>query len=44
MSFLGLGTVWAQGLSGSAALQVASAASSPAAVQKVVKQGGWAAA
>lgn len=39
MSFLGLGTVWAQGLSGSAALQVASVASSPAAVQKVVKQG-----
>jgi short-chain fatty acids transporter len=29
-SFLGLGTVWAQGLSGSAALQMASAASMPA--------------
>src|SRR5665811_1395426 len=29
MAFLGLGTVWAQGLSGSAALQVASASSSP---------------
>lgn len=28
MAFLGLGTVWAQGLSGSAALQVASASSS----------------
>src|SRR5882757_390478 len=39
MSFLGLGTVWAQGLSGSAALQVASASSSPAAVQKVVEEG-----
>jgi short-chain fatty acids transporter len=41
MAFIGLGTVWAQGLSGSAALQVASATSSPAAVQKVVKAAGF---
>jgi short-chain fatty acids transporter len=41
MAFIGLGTVWAQGLSGSAALQVASAASNPAAVQKVVKAAGF---
>jgi short-chain fatty acids transporter len=40
MAFLGLGTVWAQGLSGSAALQVASASSSPAPVQDVIKAGG----
>ncbi|MDX6353911.1 MAG: short-chain fatty acid transporter [Streptomyces sp.] len=39
MAFLGLGTVWAQGLSGTAALQVASSSSSPDAVQKVVSQG-----
>ncbi|MBF6332006.1 short-chain fatty acid transporter [Nocardia transvalensis] len=39
MAFLGLGTVWAQGLSGSAALQVASAGSSPKAVQDVIAQG-----
>ncbi|WP_446041980.1 short-chain fatty acid transporter [Streptomyces sp. SID1121] len=39
MAFLGLGTVWAQGLSGSAALQVASEASSPPAVQKVIAEG-----
>ncbi len=39
MAFLGLGTVWAQGLSGSAALQVASADSSPAAVQEVIAEG-----
>ncbi|MFF2847920.1 short-chain fatty acid transporter [Streptomyces sp. NPDC058001] len=39
MAFLGLGTVWAQGLSGSAALQVASDASSPPAVQKVIEEG-----
>ncbi|MFE4828874.1 short-chain fatty acid transporter [Streptomyces sp. NPDC056672] len=39
MAFLGLGTVWAQGLSGSAALQVASAASSPPAVQEVIAEG-----
>jgi short-chain fatty acids transporter len=42
MAFLGLGTVWAQGLSGSAALQVASASSSPAPVQEVIKAGGHA--
>ncbi|WP_433012712.1 short-chain fatty acid transporter [Kribbella sp. CA-294648] len=40
MAFLGLGTVWAQGLSGSAALQVASASSSPAPVQEVIREGG----
>ncbi|MBP2475176.1 short-chain fatty acids transporter [Crossiella equi] len=39
MAFLGLGTVWAQGLSGSAALQVASADSSPKAVQDVIAAG-----
>lgn len=39
MAFLGLGTVWAQGLSGSAALQVASAGASPEAVQKVIEEG-----
>jgi short-chain fatty acids transporter len=43
MAFLGLGTVWAQGLSGSAALQVASANSSPAPVQEVIRAGGRAA-
>ena len=42
MAFLGLGTVWAQGLSGSAALQVASASSSPAPVQEVIRAGGHA--
>ena len=42
MAFLGLGTVWAQGLSGSAALQVASASSSPPPVQDVIKAGGHA--
>jgi short-chain fatty acids transporter len=40
MAFLGLGTVWAQGLSGSAALQVASASSSPPPVQEVIKASG----
>lgn len=39
MAFLGLGTVWAQGFSGSAALQVASPTSSPEAVQKVIAEG-----
>lgn len=43
MAFLGLGTVWAQGLSGSAALQVASAVSSPPAVQEVIAEGAAAA-
>ncbi|MFF0339222.1 short-chain fatty acid transporter [Kribbella sp. NPDC004875] len=42
MAFLGLGTVWAQGLSGSAALQVASASSSPPPVQEVIKASGHA--
>jgi short-chain fatty acids transporter len=42
MAFLGLGTVWAQGFSGSAALQVASATSSPPPVQAVVKDAGFA--
>lgn len=40
MAFLGLGTVWAQGLSGSAALQVASASSSPEPVQEVIRDSG----
>lgn len=35
-SFLGLGTVWAQGLSGSAALQVASMSSMPPALARIV--------
>ena len=35
-SFMGLGSVWAQGLSGSAALQMASAASMPPALVKLV--------
>lgn len=35
-SFLGLGTVWAQGLSGSAALQMASAASMPKALAETI--------
>lgn len=35
-SFLGLGTVWAQGLSGSAALQMASPSSMPAKLQEIV--------
>jgi short-chain fatty acids transporter len=39
MAFLGLGTVWAQGLSGSAALQVASDVSSPKPVQDVIAEG-----
>lgn len=39
MAFLGLGTVWAQGLSGSAALQVASS-SSPDGVREVVREAG----
>ena len=37
-SFLGLGTVWAQGLSGSAALQMASPASMPARLVEIVGQ------
>ena len=41
MAFLGLGTVWAQGFSGSAALQVASAASSPAQVQAEIRRFGY---
>jgi short-chain fatty acids transporter len=41
MAFIGLGTVWAQGLSGSAALQVSSAVSSPPPVQEVVKANGF---
>ena len=42
MAFLGLGTVWAQGLSGSAALQVASADSSPGPVQDEIRKYGFA--
>lgn len=41
MAFIGLGTVWAQGFSGSAALQVASAASSPPAVQDEIRKFGF---
>jgi short-chain fatty acids transporter len=36
MTFVGIGTVWAQGLSGSAALQVANKVSSPEAIQSVI--------
>ncbi|MBP1608591.1 MAG: serine--pyruvate aminotransferase [Acidobacteria bacterium] len=39
MSFIGLGTVWAQGLSGSAALQVANRISSPEAIQEIIAAG-----
>lgn len=35
-SFLGLGTVWAQGLSGSAALQMATASALPAKIREIV--------
>lgn len=38
-SFLGLGSIWAQGLSGSAALQMATGASMPAALQQIVACG-----
>ena len=38
MGFVGLGTVWAQGLSGSAALQVANRISSPEAIQAIIGQ------
>ena len=37
--FLGLGTVWAQGLSGSAALQMASPASMPEALKRIAEGG-----
>lgn len=40
MAFLGLGTVWAQGFSGSAALQVASATSNPPQVQAEIRKFG----
>jgi short-chain fatty acids transporter len=39
MTFVGGGTVWAQGLSGSVALQVANRVSSPEAIQAVIAQG-----
>lgn len=39
-SFLGLGSVWAQGLSGSAALQMATASALQPAIRKVVEGGG----
>jgi short-chain fatty acids transporter len=39
-SFLGLGSVWAQGLSGSAALQMASENGLPASVRTIVAHGG----
>lgn len=39
MAFLGLGTVWAQGLSGSAALQMTSPGSTPEPLKDVVRAG-----
>ncbi|MFT3923179.1 MAG: TIGR00366 family protein [Myxococcales bacterium] len=39
-AFLGLGSVWAQGLSGSAALQMATASSLPAAIRDIVSSQG----
>ena len=39
-SFLGLGSVWAQGLSGSAALQMASPGALQPAIRAIVEQGG----
>jgi short-chain fatty acids transporter len=39
-SFLGLGSVWAQGLSGSAALQMATPGALPPAVRDIVSHGG----
>jgi short-chain fatty acids transporter len=39
-SFLGLGTVWAQGLSGSAALQMATPGALPSAIRDIVARGG----
>lgn len=38
-SFMGLGSVWAQGLSGSAALQVATPAALPPAIREVIANG-----
>jgi short-chain fatty acids transporter len=39
-SFLGLGSIWAQGLSGSAALQMATPGALPPAIRDLVAQGG----
>ena len=39
-SFLGLGSIWAQGLSGSAALQMASAGALPTEIRAIVSHGG----
>ncbi|MEO5717611.1 MAG: TIGR00366 family protein [Chthoniobacterales bacterium] len=39
-SFLGLGSIWAQGLSGSAALQMASPGALPAPIREIVAHGG----
>jgi short-chain fatty acids transporter len=39
-SFLGLGSIWAQGLSGSAALQMATPSALPQGIRKVVEAGG----
>jgi short-chain fatty acids transporter len=39
-SFLGLGSIWAQGLSGSAALQMASAGALPPEIRGIVSHGG----
>jgi short-chain fatty acids transporter len=39
-SFLGLGSIWAQGLSGSAALQMATPGAVPPKIREIVSQGG----
>ena len=39
-SFLGLGSIWAQGLSGSAALQMATPTALPQAIRRIVEAGG----
>jgi short-chain fatty acids transporter len=39
-TFMGLGSIWAQGLSGSAALQMATASALPSAIRDVVAHGG----
>lgn len=39
-SFMGLGSIWAQGLSGSAALQMSSPTAMPAATREIVSHGG----
>src|SRR5438876_352145 len=39
-AFLGLGSIWAQGLSGSAALQMATASALPKGIRDIVSGGG----